>query len=153
MADLKEYQKKPFEVSVMRAPAGLCIYNSLDISSCMTTEDRCFVVTGLEGEQYPIEKEKLNRYLTLEGGKLDAESWKLGERKTVKADTSCPHILVYFPTETEYFPAPASWKMKDRLRAFPGDAVAYPMMEDGSPDLGNKYVISVEVFDRTYEEV
>ena len=149
---LKEYKKALYQVEIIRVPAGLCIYNSLDKSNCMTTEDRCFVVTGLQGEQWPIKKKDLKKYLTLDGEKLDPEGWKLGERKTVKTDISGPHILVYFPTETESFPAPESWCMTEPLVANPGDAVAYTMLSDGSPDQNDKYVIDGSVFGRTYEE-
>ena len=118
----------------------------------MTTEDRCFVVTGLQGEQWPIKKQDLRKYLNLDGIPLNGEEWKIGERKTVKTDVSGPHILVYFPTETEFFPAPASWGMTELLVANPGDAVAYTMLADGSPDPAEKYVIDACVFGRTYEE-
>lgn len=91
--------------------------------------------------------------MTLEGDKLDAEEWELGERRTVKTDVSGPHILVYFPSETESFPAPASWGMTEPLVANSVDAVAYTMIKDGSPDLEDKFVIDAAVFGRTYEEV
>ena len=149
---LKEYKKALYQVSIVRVPADLCIYNSLDNSNCMTTEDRCFVVTGLQGEQWPIKKKDLRKYLNLDGTSLNGEEWQLGERKTVKTDVSGPHILVYFPNETESFPAPASWGMTEPLVANPGDAVAYTMLSDGSPDHDDKYVIDASVFGRTYEE-
>ena len=62
-------------------------------------------------------------------------------------------LTVYFPTEREKFPAPASWGMDEPLVANPGDAVAYTMKADGTPDTEDKYVIDATVFGRTYEEV
>lgn len=49
--ELKEYKKALYQVNIMKVPAGLCVYNKLDKSNCMTTEDRNFVITGTQGEQ------------------------------------------------------------------------------------------------------
>ena len=151
--NLRECKKRLYQVSIMRVPAGLCIYNHLDNSNCMTTEDCCFVVTGLQGEQWPVRAKDLKKYLNLDGTKLDPENWALGDNTKVQTDTSGPHILVYFPQQTEKFPAPASWGMAEPLVANPGDAVAFTMLADGTPDQNDKYVIDRLVFERTYEEV
>lgn len=95
----------------------------------------------------------MGKYLNLDGGKLDVNTWMLGESKRVQTDVSGKHILVYFPTEREEFPAPASWQMSEPLVANPGDAIAYTMLDDGNPDPDDKYVIAGNVFKRTYEAV
>lgn len=153
MTNLREFKKRLYKVSIVRVPAGLCIYNHLDNSNCMTTEERCFVVTGLQGEQWPIRGKDLKKYRYLDDSRIDPKSWYVGDRMVVKTDTSGPHILVYFPQQTEKFPAPASWGMTEPLVANPGDAVAFTMLADGAPDQNDKYVIDKLVFERTYEEV
>lgn len=153
MAELKEFRKKSYTVQIIRVPAGLCIYNTIDNSNCKTDADRCFVIIGLKGEQWPVKGKDLKRYLNLDGTKVDPSTWKLGERKVLKTDVSGPHILVYFASEKETFPAPASWGMTEPLVAKPGDAIAYTMREDGTPDVNDKYVVSRMIFERTYTEV
>ena len=153
MTNLREYQKALYQVRITRAPAGLCIYNHLDNSNCMTNEDRQFVVTGLQGEQWPIKAKDVKKYLNLDGSVIDIDTWEIGETKTVKTNTNGPHILAYIATEREEFPAPASWGMTEPLVANPGDAIAYTKREDGTPDPEDKYVIDATVFGRTYEEV
>lgn len=153
MTGLREFKKSLYEVKIVRVPAGLNIYNHLDKSNCMTTEDRQFVVTGLQGEQWPIKAEDVKKYLNLDGTPIDVENWPMGEAKTVKTNTNGPHILARIATEREEFPAPKSWCMTEPLVANPGDAVAFTMKADGTPNADDKYVIDATVFGRTYEEV
>lgn len=150
MANLREFKKALYEVKIIRVPANLCIYNYLDDSNCTTDEERCFVVTGTKGEQWPIKKKDLKKYLELNGNPIDPETWAMGETRTVKTNTNGPHILAYFTDSGETFPAPASWNMADPLVAKPGDAIAYTMLADGKPDENDKYVIERTVFERTY---
>lgn len=149
----REFKKADYQVKITKVPEGLCIFNHLDNSNCMTTQDRCFVVTGLQGEQWPIKEKDVKKYLNLDGSAIEIESWKMGENKTVKTNTNGPHILAYIANEKEEFPAPESWGMTEPLVANPGDAIAYTMKEDGTPDINDKYVIDATVFGRTYEEV
>ena len=153
MTELREYKKALYEVRIVKVPADLCIYNHLDNSNCVTTEERCFVVTGLQGEQWPINGKDIKKYLNLDGSAIDVDAWELGEVKTVKTNTNGPHILAYIAEEREEFPAPESWCMTEPLVANPGDTVAYTMKDDGTPDFEDKYVIDATVFGRTYEEV
>ena len=153
MTKLREFKKALYEVKIIKAPADLSIYNHLDNSNCVTTEERCFVVTGLQGEQWPIKGKDLKKYLNLDGTAIDVAAWELGEVKIVKTNTNGPHILAYIAEEREEFAAPASWCMAEPLVANPGDTIAYTMKEDGTPDLEDKYVIDATVFGRTYEEV
>lgn len=153
MTELREYKKASYQVTVVRIPAGICVYNVLDNSYCTTDEERCFVITGLKGEQWPVKgKDITKKYLNLDGTPIDITTWTLGERKTVQTNTSGPHILVYFADQEESFPAPASWGMTEPLVAKPGDAIAFTMLDDGTPDESDKYVIDRKVFDSTYTE-
>ena len=86
----------------------------------------------------------------MDGSKITPESLPLCERVQVQTDVSGPHILAYIATEREEFPAPASWGMTEPLVALPGDAVAFAMKADGTPDQNDKYRIEGGVFADTY---
>lgn len=150
---LIEYKKQHYCVTITRVKGGLCIYNKLDDSNCTTTDDRCFVVTGKKGEQWPIRQKDLKKYLNIDGTRINPDEMPLCEPVQVQTDTSGPHILAYIATEREEFPAPASWQMEEPLVAMPGDAVAFTMNSDGTPNAGDKYRIEAEVFADTYEAV
>lgn len=152
MSNLKEYKKQLYTVTITKVSGGLCIHNTLDNSYAETTSERRFVVTGRKGEQWPIKGKDLKKYLLLDGSKIDPEKHlPLCVPVTVKTDVSGPHILAYIATEREEFPAPASWKMTEPLVAEPGDAVAFTMKADGTPDENDKYRIEKGVFIDTYE--
>ena len=151
MNKLREYKKQHYEVTITRVCAGLCIHNTLDQSYCNTTEDRCYVVTGRKGEQWPIKWKDVRKYLSMNGSTLSPEDFKMCVPVRVQTDISGPHILAYRATEKEVFPAPESWGMTEPLVAEVGDAVAFTMLEDGSPNVADKYRIEGDTFDYTYE--
>ena len=151
MNELREYKKQLYTISITRVCAGLCIYNTLDHSNCMTTEERCYVATGRKGEQWPIREKDLKKYLDMDGNKLNPADFEYCVPVTVQTDTTGPHILAYIATEREAFPAPASWGMADDLVAEVGDAVAFTMKEDGTPNEDDKYRIEGATFLDTYE--
>lgn len=152
MNELKEFKKQLYAVTITKVMEGLCIHNTLDNSYAETTRDRCYVVTGRKGEQWPIREKDLKKYLLPDGSKIDPEKHlPLCVPVAVQTDVSGPHILAYIASEREEFPAPASWGMTEPLVAEPGDAVAFTMKADGTADEDDKYRIEAGVFADTYE--
>lgn len=151
MSEIFEYRKQSYNISLTKVCPGLCIHNSLDNSYAVTTEDRCLIATGRKGEQWPIRIKDLKKYLSMDGSSLHVEDFPLCVPVQVQTDTTGPHILAYIAEEREEFPAPASWGMDQPLIAEVGDAVAFTMLPDGTPDANDKYRIEADTFWSTYE--
>lgn len=164
-AELKPYQKKAVPVGVAMATEFLkegtpVLVRTLEGDVDIVVEPDLYFMIGVEGEVYPIRKEKFERTYRLIDGEpvfimeyaptvrnnIDGEVYKLLDHmKTCVAKGTTKIFAKQLEKNVKVF---TSWDEKKYYRGQVGDFIA--CREDDAHDI---YVIQENIFYKTYEEV
>lgn len=140
----KRFEAGSYTVSVEKAAPGTECYNYLEDNEYVTDSDRCFIVTGTAGEQWPINGDKLKSKYG-----LDPDSIEVGER--VSASVTGGGNEVYAVKTTEQVLIETAWGdtlIANRNGIPHGDG---DMIVSTSPDFtGDVWVVNGEVFEGAY---
>lgn len=140
----KRFESGSYTVSVEKAEPGTECYNYLEDNEYVTDSDRCFIVTGTAGEQWPINGDKLKSKYG-----IDPDSIEVGER--VSASVTGGGNEVYAVKTTDQVLIETAWGdtlIANRNGIPHGDG---DMIVSMSPDFtGDVWVVNGEVFEGTY---
>lgn len=140
----KRFESGSYTVSVEKAEPGTECYNYLEDNEYVTDSDRCFIVTGTAGEQWPINGDKLKSKYG-----IDPDSIEVGER--VNASVAGGGNEVYAVKTTDQVLIETAWGdtlIANRNGIPHGDG---DMIVSTSPDFtGDVWVVNGEVFEGTY---
>lgn len=140
----KRFESGSYTVSVEKAEPGTECYNYLEDNEYVTDSDRCFIVTGTAGEQWPINGDKLKSKYG-----IDPDSIEVGER--VSASVNGGGNEVYAVKTTDQVLIETAWGdtlIANRNGIPHGDG---DMIVSTSPDFtGDVWVVNGEVFEGTY---
>lgn len=121
---------------------GTYVSNFLEKAEYTTSEEKCIVITGTVGEQWPIDEKRLAQKYGVKG------DLKVGDSGNASPIDSGGLIHAYFaeePTEVR-----TSWGTA--LQAKVGDAIVFAD-KNGKPDEEDSWVVDSNVFRNTYKEV
>lgn len=143
-ADIEKFETGSYFVSVRKVEPGTECYNKLEDSHYTTDDDRCFIVTGTCGEEWPINGTKLrNKY------GLDPDSLRMDEPQSVKVEGGGNEIYAF--RANGQHDVQTSWG--DVLKAN-RDGVGHgkgDMIVSDTPDFsGDVWVVNGEAFVNTY---
>lgn len=146
-ADIEKFETRSYFVSIRKVEPGTECYNKLEDSHYTTDEDRCYIVTGTCGEEWPINATKLqNKY------GLDPDSMQTGERQSVKVEGGGNEIYAF--RANGQHDVQTSWG--DVLKAN-RDGIGHgkgDMIVSDTPDFsGDVWVVNGMAFANTYATV
>ena len=159
------YEKRPQHMGVVKLSdmfdAGTVVeIRTLEGDVSVQIDDDTYLMIGIEGEVYPIKREKLLRSYTLTGdrykGTLEYDPTikdiKTGEKKTVLAYAvdviSQGGSRVYAGPIRKYMKIFTAWDEEKYYSGMPGDYIA--MREDDRHDF---YIIRRRLMDKLYKKV
>lgn len=143
-ADIEKFETGSYFVSIRKVEPGTECYNELEDSHYTTDDDRCFIVTGTCGEEWPINGTKLrDKY------GLDPDSLQMGEPQSVKVKGGGNEIYAF--RANGQHDVQTSWG--DVLKAN-RDGVGHgkgDMIVSDTPDFsGDVWVVNGKAFANTY---
>lgn len=146
-ADIEKFETRGYFVSIRKAEPGTECYNKLEDSHYTTDDDRCFIVTGTCGEEWPINGTKLrDKY------GLDPDSLQMGEPQSVKVKGGGNEIYAF--RANGQHDVQTSWG--DVLKAN-RDGIGHgkgDMIVSDTPDFsGDVWVVNGMAFANTYATV
>lgn len=146
-ADIEKFETRGYFVSIRKAEPGTECYNKLEDSHYTTDDDRCFIVTGTCGEEWPINGTKLRDKYGLE-----PDSVRMGEPQSVKVKGGGNEIYAF--RANGQHDVQTSWG--DVLKAN-RDGVGHgkgDMIVSDTPDFsGDVWVVNGMAFANTYATV
>lgn len=146
-ADIEKFETRGYFVSIRKAEPGTECYNKLEDSHYTTDDDRCFIVTGTCGEEWPINGTKLKSKYGLE-----PDSVRMGEPQSVKVKGGGNEIYAF--RANGQHDVQTSWG--DVLKAN-RDGVGHgkgDMIVSDTPDFsGDVWVVNGMAFANTYATV
>ncbi len=165
ISEMKKYEKLPQELGYVKLTDVFPVNTMLEIRTLegdinMRLNEDKYLMIGIEGEIYPIAKEKLNtsyqptgkpyrRTFEYEPSVTDVFT---GEKKSVlvyaKGIISTGRSRIYAKPLDRYIKLFTSWDEEKYYAGVPGDYIAF--REDDPHDI---YIINSRLFDRLYKEV
>lgn len=146
-AEIKQFEAGSYYVNIRKVEPGTECYNKLEDSHYTTDEDRCFIVTGTCGEEWPINGDKLQSKYG-----LDPKSIPMNEKQPVKVKGGGNEIYA-FRADGQH-EVKTSWG--DTLKAN-RDGVGHgkgDMIVSNTPDFsGDVWVVNGEAFVNTYAPI
>lgn len=146
-ADIEKFETRGYFVSIRKAEPGTECYNKLEDSHYTTDDDRCFIVTGTCGEEWPINGTKLKSKYGVE-----PDSVRMGEPQSVKVKGGGNEIYAF--RANGQHDVQTSWG--DVLKAN-RDGVGHgkgDMIVSDTPDFsGDVWVVNGMAFANTYATV
>lgn len=146
-ADIEKFETRGYFVSIRKTEPGTECYNKLEDSHYTTDNDRCFIVTGTCGEEWPINGTKLrDKY------GVDPDSLRTGEPQSVKVKGGGNEIYAF--RANGQHDVQTSWG--DVLKAN-RDGIGHgkgDMIVSDTPDFsGDVWVVNGMAFANTYATV
>lgn len=146
-ADIEKFETRGYFVSIRKAEPGTECYNKLEDSHYTTDDDRCFIVTGTCGEEWPINGTKLKSKYG-----FDPDSVQMGEPQSVEVKGGGNEIYAF--RANGQHDVQTSWG--DVLKAN-RDGVGHgkgDMIVSDTPDFsGDVWVVNGMAFANTYATV
>lgn len=146
-ADIEKFETRGYFVSIRKAEPGTECYNKLEDSHYTTDDDRCFIVTGTCGEEWPINGTKLRDKYGIE-----PDSLRMGEPQSVKVKGGGNEIYAF--RANGQHDVQTSWG--DVLKAN-RDGIGHgkgDMIVSDTPDFsGDVWVVNGMAFANTYATV
>ena len=163
--DMKKYEKQPQELGFLKITDVFPINTIVEIRTLegdvnIRVEDDKYLMVGIEGEIYPITKEKLERSYNKTGKpyrrsfeyKPSIRDMFTGERKEVmpyaQGVISTGKSYIYARPLTRYVKLFTTWDDEKYYSGKPGDYIAF--REDDVHDI---YIIKGRLFNQLYKEV
>lgn len=143
--ELGMYQKRTdYVVGIQKVEPGTEIYNELENVHYVTNADKCIVLTGTVGEQWPVTEAKLEKTYDVKN-LLD----RINAGEKVEAHPLPTADKIYAERADKETQVQTSWG--DVLTAHEGDIIAYKVNDDGSVNRNDSWVINKDIFSTTYE--
>ena len=156
-------QKVSYEIWAREAPVGTKVYNALEDADYKTDSEKCVVLSGTRGEQWPVTPAKLAKtYRNPDGSDIQPSDLQSQENdgwmkvRTV-ADGKPTVFAIQMPSEIRDFPIATSWgeilyanSSKSEGHGS-GDYILAEIGEDGQPNLQDMRVVNHDVFCDTYD--
>ena len=163
--DMKKYEKQPQELGFLKITDVFPLNTIVEIRTLegdvnIRVEDDKYLMVGIEGEIYPITKEKLERSYNKTGKpyqrsfeyKPSIRDMFTGERKEVmpyaQGVISTCKSYIYARPLTRYVKLFTTWDDEKYYSGKPGDYIAF--REDDVHDI---YIIKGRLFNQLYKEV
>ncbi len=161
-ADMRLYEKLPQKLGCVRLtdvfPAGTMVeIRTLEGDIDVRVEEDIYLMIGIEGEVYPIKKEKLEKSYGYDDSPYDRtfeyepsiKDVLTGEKKTVRqlarSVVSMGGARIWAKPLTEYVKLFTAWDEEKYYSGKPGDYIA--VREDDAHDI---YIINGSLFDQLY---
>ncbi len=165
ISEMKKYEKQPQELGYVKLTDVFPVNSMLEIRTLegdvnIRLNDDKYLMIGLEGEIYPITREKLHTSYKTTGKPYQREfeyepsvtNVFTGEKKSVmafaKGVISAGKARIYAKPLEHYIKLFTSWDEEKYYAGEPGDYIA--VREDDPHDI---YIINSRLFDRLYKEV
>ena len=150
MDETKKYigtftKRTDYKVDIYKQTYGR-IYNRLEDCWYTLDNERCYVVTGLLGEQWPIDRKTLNNVYNL--NTVAETMLKDGETVQLNPRPSNEKLACFIAEQNQE--VKTSWG--DILKAQPGDVIAYKLNDEGKYDPTKGRVINSQIFEKTYQK-
>lgn len=140
----QKFETNTYKVHVEKVEPGTECYNYLEDNEYTTDKDRCFIITGTAGEQWPINGDKLKSKYG-----IDPDSINVGER--IDASVNGGGNEIYAVKASDQVLIETAWGdtlMANRNGIPHGSG---DMIVSTSPDFtGDVWVVNGEVFEGTY---
>lgn len=154
-------RKKLYTVKLTVPPLGTAVYNKLEGSSYVTSEQCPFVLTGTVGEQWVIDFNKLCRTYVVASGKRPITEndidrlRKSGKQLTLQTITNGDINYCYKVPVNTPFEIITSWgtTLLGNREGVPHDTGDYIVCSvlNGQPNLSDRWIVNGEVFKNTYK--
>ena len=143
--EARSYDPSSYDAKIEKVEPGTKVHNKLENSDYVTDENRCFVVTGTAGEQWPVNGDKLKSKYG-----LDPESIKDGESTTAHVNGGSDGIWAVPVTGNHKIET--SWGDVLETNAAGVEHGDGDYIVSNSPDFSDTWVVNGAVFGNTYEE-
>ena len=142
--EARSYDPSSYDVKIEKVAPGTKVHNKLENSDYVTDDERCFVVTGTAGEQWPVNGDKLKSKYG-----LNPESIKDGESTTAHVNGGSDGIWAVPVTGNHKIET--SWGDVLETNAAGVEHGAGDYIVSNSPDFSDTWVVNGAVFGNTYE--
>lgn len=139
------YDPSSYDVQIEKVAPGTKVHNKLENADYVTDENRCFVVTGTAGEQWPVNGDKLkNKY------GIDPDTVKEGEQTVAHVNGGSDGIWAVPVTGNHKIET--SWGDVLETNAEGVEHGDGDYIVSNTPDFSDAWVVNGAVFGNTYEE-
>lgn len=142
--EARSYDPSSYDVKIEKVAPGTKVHNKLENSDYVTDDERCFVVTGTAGEQWPVNGDKLKSKYG-----LNPESIKDGESTTAHVNGGSDGIWAVPVTGNHKIET--SWGDVLETNAAGVEHGDGDYIVSNSPDFSDTWVVNGAVFGNTYE--
>lgn len=141
----RAYDPSSYDVTIEKVAPGTKVHNKLENSDYVTDENRCFVVTGTAGEQWPVNGDKLKSKYG-----LDPDSIETGNSTVAHVNGGSDGIWA-IPVGGKH-KIETSWGDVLETNAAGVEHGDGDYIVSNTPDFSDAWVVNGAVFGNTYEE-
>lgn len=141
----RAYDPSSYDVTIEKVAPGTKVHNKLENSDYVTDENRCFVVTGTAGEQWPVNGDKLRSKYG-----LDPDTVETGNPTVAHVDGGSDGIWA-IPVGGKH-KIETSWGDVLETNAAGVEHGDGDYIVSNTPDFSDAWVVNGAVFGNTYEE-
>ena len=143
--EARAYDPSSYDVKIEKVAPGTKVHNKLENADYVTDENRCFVVTGTAGEQWPVNGDKLkNKY------GIDPDTVEEGEQTVAHVNGGSDGIWAVPVTGNHKIET--SWGDVLETNAAGVEHGDGDYIVSNTPDFSDAWVVNGAVFGNTYEE-
>ena len=143
--EARSYDPSSYDVTIEKVAPGTKVHNKLENADYVTDENRCFIVTGTAGEQWPINGDKLkNKY------GIDPDTVEEGEQTVAHVNGGSDGIWAVPVTGNHKIET--SWGDVLETNAEGVEHGDGDFIVSNTPDFSDTWVVNGSVFGNTYEE-
>ena len=154
---MKQFKKGAYTIKAEVVVPGTKVYNYLEDANYVTNEEKCVVLTGTAGEQWPVTIAKLAKtYQYTDGSVITANNLPEGqfEVATIVSDDA---DTIFAEQVQDQQQIQTSWgetltANRDGVPHGDGDWIVYAN-KDGQPNPDDRWVVNGCIFADTYVEV
>ena len=143
--EARAYDPSSYDVTIEKVAPGTKVHNKLENSDYVTDENRCFVVTGTAGEQWPVNGDKLKSKYG-----IDPDTVKEGEQTIAHVNGGSDGIWAVPVTGNHKIET--SWGDVLETNAEGVEHGDGDYIVSNTPDFSDTWVVNGSVFGNTYEE-
>lgn len=143
--EARAYDPSSYDVKIEKVAPGTKVHNKLENSDYVTDENRCFVVTGTAGEQWPVNGDKLKSKYG-----LDPDTIETGNPTVAHVDGGSDGIWA-IPVGGKH-KIETSWGDVLETNAAGVEHGDGDYIVSNTPDFSDAWVVNGAVFGNTYEE-
>lgn len=154
---IEKYKKGNYYIQATKAAPGTPVYNHLEDCHYVTNEQKCIILTGTAGEQWPVTFEKLVK--TYDAvfplyGRTEIKDFE----GTITVSPKASADFIYAYQTKEKVDVVTSWgeilhANRDGVPHGDGDFIVFAADRSGKINKDDSWVVNGEIFLKTYEEV